>query len=103
MNKTLPTLVLLLAVFLVSVVPAPETPKTIHWLIAHDRDDSFFHDFMKGFAERLEKSSGGSLKIEFVPITAPDSKWGEIGRESVIKGEAEMSQLASGSLNTDQH
>lgn len=79
---------------------AEEPALTARWLVAHDREDSPFRDLMDGFSRRIKEKSGGKLMIEFVPIAGPDSQWGAVGREKVTAGEAEISQIAAGSVRS---
>src|SRR4051812_9736147 len=82
------------------VVAAPaQKPRTIRWLVAHDRGNTPFSALNHEFAKRLEEKSGGSLKIEFVKTDAAESRLDEAAFAAISQGKSDMSQLAASGAN----
>ena len=70
-----------------------QAPKTIRWVVAHDRGSERFTELLKTFAGRLSEKSGGALAVEFVHRKLPDHKIFKAAYKDVVDGSAEMSQL----------
>ena len=70
--------------------------KVVRWIVAHDRGSSFFDELLNDFSSRVEKKSGGALKIEFIPSKASDTALDNDAYDKVLSGEDDMSQLAAG-------
>lgn len=96
-STVLASIVLLAAAWASAGAPEPKPgPKVVRWIVAHDRGNSFFTDLLNDFAARVEKKSGGSLKIEFIPSKASDTGLDRDAYDKVVSGEDDMSQLAAG-------
>ncbi len=72
-----------------------EKPKVIRWIVAHDRGSSFFDQLLDTYAQKLEKKSGGALKVEFIASKAPDTQLDAAAYQQVLNGGADMSQLSA--------
>ena len=83
-----------LAVLLAAPPPAPaeSAPKTIRWVAAHTRSDDAYTPLLRAFAARLEKSSNGSLKVEFVGESLPERGSDPAAHKLLLDGGADMGQ-----------
>jgi TRAP-type C4-dicarboxylate transport system substrate-binding protein len=94
MQRELALTLLLCAAAGAQAAPAAET-KVIRWVVAHDHGAGPFFELNEEFARRLEKKSGGALKIEFIKPDVAESRLDEAAYKQVAEGSADMSQLSA--------
>jgi TRAP-type C4-dicarboxylate transport system substrate-binding protein len=71
----------------------PEAPRTIHWVLAHTRDDAAYSSLFTDFARRIEEKSAGGLKIEFVGKSSSGENLDTAAHQMVLDGAADMGQF----------
>lgn len=71
----------------------PAKARTIHWVVAHSRGESEYSGLMKDFARRVEKKSGGELKVSFTDSEANEDAVAGAALREVMDGKADLSQI----------
>jgi len=96
-NSVVLASIVLLAATWTSAAPTEQKSdaRVVRWIVAHDRGSSFFTELLNDFSARVEKKSGGALKIEFIPSKASDTALDNDAYDKVLSGGADLSQLAS--------
>lgn len=94
-NLLLISMTLLLAGAPAGIQAAEAKAKVLRWVVAHDRGNTPFAELNREFGRRVEKRSGGSLKVEFIDSGASDGDLDAAAYKQVRDGGAEMSQLGA--------
>jgi TRAP-type C4-dicarboxylate transport system substrate-binding protein len=71
---------------------APE-PKVVRWIVAHAQDSEPFRELLSQFASRVEKKTGGALRVEFVERRGAEPEVFASAYKEILSGQAELGQL----------